>query len=202
MAHMEPLSKEEAFAAVPELRAASEKLESKFGFIPNSIRTMARRPELVVGFMALQKGAMAPGDIPFELKKLVSHVASKAAGCVYCQGHSAYTSGRAGIEAERLEKLWEYQSSDLFTDAERVAFDYAIAAASVPNQVTPELHARLSEHYDDGQIVELLGVISLFGFLNRWNDSMATELEDPAVIYTSELLGDQGWEAGKHSKQP
>lgn len=201
MAHMEPLSKEDAMAAVPELKAAAEGMESKFGFVPNSIRTMARRPEMVSGFMALQAGVMAPGDVPFELKKLVSHIASKAGGCVYCQAHSAYTSERAGIAAERLDKLWEYQTSDLFTEAERAALDYAVAAASVPNQVTPEVHARLSSHYDDGQIVEILGVISLFGFLNRWNNSMATELEDPAAVYTSDLLGGRGWEVGKHGPE-
>ena len=96
------------------------------------------------------------------------------------------------------DRLWDYQTSDLFTEAERAAFDYAAAAASVPNEVTPELQERLSSHYDDGQIVEILGVVSLFGFMNRWNNSMATELEEPAATYANDVLGDQGWEVGKH----
>ena len=183
MAHVEPLSKDEAVAAVPELGAAVENMEAKFGFVPNSIRTMARRPEMIPGYMAFQKGVMGPGKVPFELKKLVSHIASKAAGCAYSQAHSMYTSERSGISAERLEALWDYQTSDLFTEAERAALDFAAAAAAVPNEVTAETHARLGAHYDDAQIVEILAVISFFGFLNRWNNSMATELEEP-VSYT------------------
>ena len=202
MAHVDPLSKDEAVAAVPELAGAVENMEAKFGFVPNSIRTMARRPEMVPGYMAFQKGIMGPGKIPFELKKFVSHIASKAAGCAYSQAHSIYTSERAGISAERLEALWDYQTSDLFTEAERAALDYAAAAAAVPNEVTPEVHARLASHFDDDQIVEILSVISLFGFLNRWNNSMASELEEPAANYAADLLGDRGWELGKHGPAP
>ena len=200
MAHMEPLSTEEALANSPALQDEAERLHKQFGFIPNSIRTMARRPKLLDGFLALQRGVMTPdGTVPFELKKLVSHIASKAAGCLYCQAHTTFTSGRSGVAQERLDNLWEYQTSDLFSEAERAALDYAMAAATVPNAVTPELYARLHKHWDEGQIVELLGVVSFFGYLNRWNDSMATALEDPAAHFATDLLGDKGWEAGKHS---
>jgi alkylhydroperoxidase family enzyme len=59
---------------------------------------------------------------------------------------------------------------------EKAAMDFASAAASVPNAVTDELIVQLRQHWDDGQIVEIMAVIALFGFLNRWNDSMATPL--------------------------
>lgn len=200
MAHVEPLSREEALARSATLREEADRLDKQFGFIPNSIRTMARRPALVDGFLALQRGVMAKdGTVPFELKKFISHIASKAAGCLYCQAHTTFTSGRGGMAQERLDNLWDYQTSDLFTEAERVALDFALAGASVPNAVTPELAARLRTHWDDGQIVEILGVISFFGYLNRWNDSMATTLEDPARMFADELLGERGWEVGKHS---
>lgn len=199
MAHVEPLSTEEALARSGGIQTAAPRLEKQFGFIPNSIRTMARRPELVDGFLALQRGVMTPnGTVPMELKKLVSHIASKAAGCLYCQAHTTYTSERSGVERERLDTLWEYQTSDLFSDAERVALDYALAAASVPNGVTDGLMTRMRDHWNDEQIVEILGVVAFFGFLNRWNDSMATTLEDPAAVYADGLLGDKGWELGKH----
>ena len=200
MAHVEPLSPEEALANSPALRDEAKRLQTQFGFIPNSIRTMARRPKLVEGFLALQRGVMAKdGTVPFELKKLVSHIASKTAGCLYCQAHTTFTSERGGIAAERLENLWEYQTSDLYSEAERAALDFALAAATVPNAVTPEIVARLREHWDDGQIVEILGVVSFFGYLNRWNDSMATVLEDPAAHFASDLLGEKGWHIGKHA---
>lgn len=202
MTRMEPLPMDEAITAVPELQAALPIFEHDFGFVPNSLRTMARRPYLVAGFVALSDAVMGPhGTVPLELKHLVSHIASKAAGCQYCQAHTIYVSGRNAIAQERLAVLWEYQSSPLFTDAEKAALDFALAAATVPNAVTDELFTRLGTYWDEGEIVEILAVISMFGFLNRWNDSMATPLEDQPAQKAEQLLSEKGWEIGKHGEK-
>lgn len=68
----------------------------------------------------------------------------------------------------------------------------------MPSAVTAEIAAGLHAHWDDGEIVEILGVIALFGFLNRWNDSMATSIEDGAAAMGDERLAAFGWRAGKH----
>ena len=73
-----------------------------------------------------------------------------------------------------------------------------MAASTIPNGVDAALHQRLYQHWSEEEIVELLGVISLFGFLNRWNDSMATTLEDDSIASGKSMLGHQGWEIGKH----
>ncbi|MDZ7727690.1 MAG: hypothetical protein U5Q44_05530 [Dehalococcoidia bacterium] len=44
-----------------------------------------------------------------------------------------------------------------------------------------------------------MGVISLFGWLNRWNDTMATDLEEEPLAFAQEHLGGAGWAAGKHA---
>ena len=41
--------------------------------------------------------------------------------------------------------------------------------------------------------------ISLFGFLNRWNDSMGTEIETPAYESGKKLLKKFSWDAQKHT---
>lgn len=56
----------------------------------------------------------------------------------------------------------------------------------------------MHEYWDDGQIIEIMAVIVLFGFLNRWNDSLATPLEKEAVESAEKHLAKQGWEIGKH----
>jgi alkylhydroperoxidase family enzyme len=48
-----------------------------------------------------------------------------------------------------------------------------------PNAVNDEIANHLRNYWNEGEIVEMLGVIALFGYLNRWNDSMGTELESP-----------------------
>jgi alkylhydroperoxidase family enzyme len=112
--------------------------------------------------------------------------------------HTAGASLRLGVDEKKLEAVWEYRSSPLYTEAERVALDFAIAAASQPNDVSDELFARMRQHWNEGQIVEILGVVSMFGFMNRWNDSMATPLEEEPEEVGEKHLAARGWSAGKH----
>jgi len=169
------------------------------GFVPNSVLRMQRRPGIAKAFIGLNRAVMEKhGRITSEQKRLIAYVASYAAGCRYCQAHTALAASRCGASEERLAQIWD-RSSPLFTGAEKAAFDFALAAASVPNAVTPESAAALRAHWSDDEIVEILGVISLFGFLNRWNDSMATTLEEGAEGLALAHLGPSGWEAGKRA---
>ena len=112
--------------------------------------------------------------------------------------HTAGGSLRFGIEDSKLAAVWEYRTSPLYTEAERVALDFAVEAAAQPNAVTEESFAKLKRCYSDGQIVEIVGVIALFGFLNRWNDTMATPLEEEPVEIGKKYLAAHGWHVGKH----
>lgn len=170
------------------------------GFPPNSILTMQRRPEIACAFIALNKAVMANhGRLTSEQKRLVALIASRAAGCRYCQAHTALAAERFGASAARLEALWTYQSSDLFTQAEKAAFDLALAGAMQPSGIDEALVARVRLHWDDGELVELMGVIALFGFLNRWNDGMGTTLESAAKEAGDRLLVAASWGPGKHA---
>jgi uncharacterized peroxidase-related enzyme len=186
----------DADARVAELSAF---FNETLGFTPNSVLTMQRRPEIAQAFIALNRAVMAnQGRVSSEQKRLIGLLVSSAAGCRYCQAHTALAATRYGASAERLARLWEFRSSDLYSAAERAAFDYALATASVPNAVTPAIEAALHAHWDDGEIVEITGVIALFGFLNRWNDAMSTTLEAPAAAVARDHLAAAGWSAGKH----
>ncbi len=112
--------------------------------------------------------------------------------------HSAGASLRLGIAENKFDAVWDYRTSTLFTEAERVAIEFTVAASSQPNEVTDELFARLKQHWTDGQIVEIVGVIALFGFLNRWNDTMATPLEEEPARVGKKHLAKRGWSVGKH----
>jgi alkylhydroperoxidase family enzyme len=114
--------------------------------------------------------------------------------------HTAERAAHLGVEMEKLDKVWEYKTSPLFTDAERAALDVAVAAGCVPNAVTDEMFAELRKHWSEEEIVEIVGVISLFGFLNRWNDTFATPLEDEPLEFGETHLAAQGWQAGKHAR--
>ena len=129
---------------------------------------------------------------------MVAQVSSVAAGCRYCQAHSAGSASRSGVPAEKIEALYEFETSPLFSDAERVALRFSRDASFQPNATTPAHFEALREHFSEAQTVELTAAIATFGFLNRWNDTMATELEDEPLTFASEHLAHGGWEAGKH----
>jgi alkylhydroperoxidase family enzyme len=112
--------------------------------------------------------------------------------------HTAGAALRLGIDEKKLDAVWEYRTSPLYSAAERVALDFALAAASQPNDVTDELFARMKQHWSEGQIVEITAVIALFGFMNRWNDTMATPLEAEPIEVGEKHLARHGWDAGKH----
>jgi uncharacterized peroxidase-related enzyme len=170
------------------------------GFPPNSVLTMQRRPHIAKAFIELNKAVMKnDGRVTSALKRLIGYVASLTAGCRYCQAHTIRAAERYGAPDEQLENIWEYRAHPAFSEAERVALDFAIAASSIPNAVDDAIAENLRRHWDDGEIVEMLGVISLFGYLNRWNDSMGTTMEPGAVESGEKFLADRGWDVGKHS---
>ena len=196
MPRLEPLSLDQ----VEGLEEVERTYERTLGFVPNGLRIMARRPEIAKGFIALRRAVLDPasGTVPAELKNLCAHLASRTHGCLYCQAHALQGADRAGAEQARLEAVWEFGSSDLFSDAEKAALDFSVKAASVPNGVSDEDFERMRRYWDEGQIVEILAAVSLYGFLNRWNDTLATPLEETSAVFAEEALGEAGWTRGKH----
>jgi uncharacterized peroxidase-related enzyme len=202
---MPPLVAPLAADADPQVAQLAEFFAGTLGFAPNSVLTMMRRPALAAAFTELNRAVMSnQGRVTSELKRLVGHVASRIAGCRYCEAHTIRAAARFGArdaaDERRLDEVWQFRDSARFTPAEKAALEFACAAASVPGAVTPAIGAALRAHWDDGEIVELTAVVALFGFLNRWNDAMATELEAPAAADGERWLAPQGWSAGKHGR--
>jgi alkylhydroperoxidase family enzyme len=138
------------------------------------------------------------GRVSSALKRMIGYISSHAAGCRYCQAHTIRAAERYGAEADKLENIWEFKTHQAFSEAERAALEFTLAASTIPNAVDDAIAENLRKHWDEGEIVEILGVISLFGFLNRWNDSMGTEMEEGAIESGEKHLRKRGWVTGKH----
>jgi len=183
----------------PALAREFAAYEKSLGFVPNSVLIMQRRPKLVAALAQLAAAVWDPeSTVDRGFKRLLAHFASRAAGCQYCMAHTAGGALRLGVSEAKVAALWEYRSSPLYTEAERVALDFALAASAVPNEVTDAQFAELRRHWDEGQVVEIVGVIATFGFLNRWNDTMATPLEAEPVEVGERYLAKGGWNHAKH----
>lgn len=194
MARLDPLKIED----LSEVSGLMEIVEGVMGFVPNSMLTMAHRPAMLQAFATLAGTINAPGEVDIELKRMIAEISSKAAGCQYCIAHTSHQAHRAGIAEEKLAEVWNFERSPLFSDAERAALMVAMKASQTPSMVEDGDIAALKEHFDDGQIVEIVGVISLFGFLNRWNATLATTLEDHPKTFASDSLSEDVWNIGAH----
>ena len=217
MSHVNPRPSHE----VPGLRPVFEAAERAMGFVPNSMRTMAHMPQLpfalaslvnvVFGgdLKALMVGMVdripeqddAQESLPPGLMQLIAFAVSLAAGCRYCQAHTSHSAHRAGEDAAKFDAILDYEASPLFSAAERAALALALAAGSVPNESGSRHFERLRKHFTERQIVQIVGVIAVFGFLNRWNDTLATELEAMPKEFAATALGGIDWRVGKHGGQ-
>jgi uncharacterized peroxidase-related enzyme len=183
---------------LPELEPMFAMVEASMGFIPNSFLTMAHWPELIQSFGPFAGTILGPGEVDSGLKQLIAYVASNASGCRYCQAHTSHVAEKRGVSVDKISEAFEFETSSKFDDAERAALRVALYGAITPNQVEPSHMEDLASHYSEKQIVEIVSVISLFGFLNRWNDTMATTLEDKPNSFAAESLTASGWDVGKH----
>jgi len=194
MTHIKPVSRDD----LPEFEPLFDAVEQSMGFVPTSLFTMAHWPELLQTFAAMAGTVLGPGEIDRGLKQLIAFVASNAAGCRYCQAHTSHSAARGGVAEKKVAAAFEFETCDLFDDAERAALRVALHGATVPNGVEEAHFDSLKAHYSERQIVEIVAVISLFGYLNRWNDTMATTLEVSPAAFAGSVLAGGGWDAGKH----
>ena len=183
-----------------EVKPVLEYAQQLMGFTANDVLTMARWPELLHVMQQLVAVIYGPGKLEDGLKRLIAMVTSAAAGCRYCQAHTAHgTSLISGVPVEKVAAVWNFESSELFDERERAALRVARGAGQTPNAVTDEEFAALQTHFDEREVMEIMGIICLFGFLNRWNDTIATELESVPLKFASEHLPADSWTPGKHS---
>ena len=215
MTHVTPRAAEE----LTELTPVLEGVKAAMGFVPTSMLTMAHMPQLTVAFSLLAstvfgsdlKGMLAAfasavpdqedaeQNLPPELVQLIALATSLASGCLYCQAHTSHNAHRLGAADEKLTEVLGYSTSARYTDAEKAVLDLAFAAGRVPNETTAAHFETLRAHFSDRQIVQTVAVIALFGFLNRWNDTMATTLEALPADFAANTLDALGWTRGKHA---
>lgn len=157
-------------------------------------------PELMETFQTLVERVMvADNNLSRQIRSEIFTMASIAGGCQHCQAHGAYTLHMMGVDEDRIRDIWTFEQSAEFSAAEQAALRLARDGALVPNEVTPQHFAELRKHYTDRQIVEVLAVISLAGWYNRWNNSIATVTDQESIDWAESNLKAIGWELGKHA---
>ena len=183
MSRIPPLNVEQLAPPAREALAAAEEL---MGFTANDALILARNPLLMQAVSSLVQAVYAPGEVANSLKRMVGLITSTAAGCRYCMAHTALSSREFGVDDEKLREIWHFETSEKFTAAERAALRVALHAGQSPSGVTDDMFAELEPHFTVDAQLELVAVIAMFGFLNRWNATLATDVESrPAEALAS-----------------
>jgi len=161
----------------PEHQKTLKQAQEMMGFMANDGLIMAHIPGVMDVFAALVSEVYSLQATTASFKRLIGYMTSAAAGCTYCVAHTASAAEKLGISLEKLNAIWEYENSHLFTERERVALRIAHHAGLSPNAVDDDQYEQFAQYYNEAEQAEVIAVIALFGFLNRWNSTLATEIE-------------------------
>ena len=182
--------KREDFSEFEEL---FQGVESFMGYVPNAHLTMAEKPELLLAFSSLAMTIFQSEGIDMQTKQLIALASSLSSGCKYCQAHTSHGAERSGIDHQKIAEILKYNDSALYSESEKAVLDLAFAAGATPNRSSKEHFIELKKHFSDELITDIVSVISIFGFLNRWNDTLGTKLEDVPKDFIEEKMIPLGW---------
>jgi len=199
MARIEPLSDESLELSAP----AIYRMLDMVGYVPNAMATVARKPDVLAALLPLVEVVMrGPGRLTPGFRFLIAYVASETVGCRYSAVHSVHAAEHLGESSERVRAVASWRDSALFSDAERTLFALAAAAAPLPSRAEQRHFDTAREYHDDDLLVEVMTVVALFGWFNRWNTALASQLEELPHRAVQALMG-EGWpeRAGESSGQ-
>ena len=189
IAHIETKKRED----FPEFKDLFDLVESFMGYLPNAYLLMADKPDLMQAFAKMSASVFSADVLDIPSKQLIALASSLSAGCKYCQSHTSHGAERAGVPNEKIAEILNYQTSEYYEAKEVALLDLAFASGEVPNKATKAHFEKLKEFYSKEQILEAVAVISFFGFLNRWNDTFGTEIEEIPADYLSDKLKPKNW---------
>jgi alkylhydroperoxidase family enzyme len=190
----------ERFAEVSDY---TERWKKTKGYPPNTWLTMVRRPKVFRAYRDLHSAAMMDeGEVPTALKFMIAYTVSRACGDAYTAAHNAENAAHiGGVALEKVEALERFRESPHFTRPERAALELAAAAGACPPAVTDAHFAELKKYYSDEAIVEIVAVLALLGWLNRWCMTFAVEIEERALEFAQKHLAASGWTPGGYSRR-
>ncbi|RPG57428.1 MAG: carboxymuconolactone decarboxylase family protein [Flavobacteriales bacterium TMED235] len=189
IAHIETKQRED----FPEFKDLFDLVESFMGYLPNAYLLMADKPDLLQAFAKMSASVFSADVLDIPSKQLIALASSLSAGCKYCQSHTSHGAERAGVPNEKIAEILNYRTSEYYEAKEVALLDLAFASGEVPNKATKAHFEKLKEFYSKEQILEAVAVISFFGFLNRWNDTFGTEIEEIPADYLSDKLKPKNW---------
>jgi len=187
MAYILPMAVEDV---APAVKPWVERALKHPGYVGHSLLTLARKPEIANAFRELHRAVGESLTFPDELRSMMWAVMAHADGNPYSEIHAVHAVAYIGkVPTDKLAELWDYETSQQFNDEERAALRYAEAVGRSPKSVGKTHYDALRLHYSEEQIVEMIAVVALGGWLLTWNKVADTDLEEMPVATVRALPG-------------
>jgi AhpD family alkylhydroperoxidase len=133
---------------------------------------IAHSPWNTIGWGMLELGHDRAGKVEERLKALAEVKAATVVGCEFCIDIGSALGRKAGVTEEQLRDFHRYRESDAFSPQEKLVMEYAEAMCQTQVEISEDLFARLREHFDDAQLVELTASIAIENFRARFNNAL------------------------------
>ncbi|MEM6581383.1 MAG: carboxymuconolactone decarboxylase family protein [Pseudomonadota bacterium] len=185
--------------ASPQLASAYRSAEDFYGYLPNYFLSMSRLPMAVEAYTTFLTELYDEVTLPTGLAHLISMQASIVAGCNYSIAHAAKNASDCGVTGEKIEALWQFETSQLYNARERAALAFATKSAHAPSTLDKPDFEQMLTQFSELEICEIIVIVAQTGFHNRWNDALATPLEAQPLSFARSHLPGNAWDPGKHA---
>jgi uncharacterized peroxidase-related enzyme len=162
--------------APDEAKPVLEEFYKARGNYPNMFRTLSVRPRIMRTAAEHMAAVTGPGSVPQSLKELCIVLVSTINATPYCLASHSALAKRHGVDEAIIKSVLDYASDDRLGPAEKAALAVAESITRDPTNLPERLWKNLREHFDDGQIVELVCSIGLFNYFNRVNNLLEMEI--------------------------
>jgi uncharacterized peroxidase-related enzyme len=150
----------------PELKQLFDQMKNKNGKVPKWMRVMGNCGDILLGFFQMFQASMDDSPLDDGLKWKVAGYVSDLNKCEFCT--SVADRKLKALGCKQAEALNETN----LTHREKMAFDYAKQVTEHAYKVDQELINKLKSEFTDEELVELTAVITLFNYINRFNDAL------------------------------
>jgi alkylhydroperoxidase family enzyme len=125
------------------------------------VEVWALQPKMMMGMGRFNQAVRKARTVDERIRNLVELKGAQMIGCEYCVDLGSQICRNSGFTDAELLAIPRYRTSELFTDQEKTALDYAVAFMRTPVEVTDELYARMRAYFDDRQMVEITALLAL-----------------------------------------
>jgi len=147
-----------------------EKFEKETGTVPEWVKVMAHRPEILKEFVELFKAIMGKGTIEPLLKWKIAYVVSQTLKCPFCLDVSEKMLKKFGAEDEVIQKI---KTGEISSPEEKEILELVKDVTLDGHLDQPEIFERLRKKFTPAQIIEIISVMGLFNYINRFNNTLA-----------------------------